>query len=76
MSKDNVALSDSADVAPSKGQKLHYDIVKYLTETSTKTNIATNVATHLLNKILSYKPNFTRPSLKAWIADIDKAIRI
>ena len=39
-------------------------------------NVATSVATYLLNKILSYKPNFKRPSLKAWSADIDKAIRL
>lgn len=40
---------------------------------------ATNVATFFLNKILSYKPNFKKPtasSFEKWVSDIDKAMRL
>ena len=40
---------------------------------------AENVAKHLLNSILSWKPNFKRPTdaqFARWVSDIDKAMRL
>jgi len=34
------------------------------------------VAEYLLNKILSFKPNFKQPNLNTWAKDIDKAMRL
>jgi len=75
----DVALSDSADVAPSIVQELHDDnsnAETYLETSTEKVPSAKKVAEYLLLKITQNNPEFVVQNINAWIADIDKAMRI